>query len=212
MYGWGSAPLTDAVAYSNATVWARSPLAQRRGSRFRPPCSSRTTLRAGSGAVKQRLRRRSAALLENWPIAGGNGLRGLSALIGLARRGGLWARQTAADVAPEVMHADGQNQDNRQAVENELALSARELNRARSLALPGRLSCLRRGGGGGADDCSCCRHDTRLALHLGGRRGGLGGAGRHRGGPRPGSDGSADQCPASHRRCALAGLWPAVAA
>lgn len=48
MYGWGSAPLTDAVAYSNATVWARSPLAQRRGSRFRTPCSSRTTLRAGS--------------------------------------------------------------------------------------------------------------------------------------------------------------------
>jgi hypothetical protein len=41
------------------------------------------------GAVKQRLRWRSAALLENWPIAGGNGLRGLSALIELARRGGL---------------------------------------------------------------------------------------------------------------------------
>jgi hypothetical protein len=39
------------------------------------------------GAVKQRLPRRS--VLENWPIAGGNGLRGLSALIGLARRGGL---------------------------------------------------------------------------------------------------------------------------
>ena len=41
------------------------------------------------GAVKQRLRRRSAALLENRPIAGGNGLRGLSTLIELARRGGL---------------------------------------------------------------------------------------------------------------------------
>jgi hypothetical protein len=33
-------------------------------------------------------------------------------------------------VAPEVMHADEQNLDDREAVENELALSARELNRA----------------------------------------------------------------------------------
>jgi hypothetical protein len=33
-------------------------------------------------------------------------------------------------VAPEVMHVDEQNQDNGEAVENELALSARELNRA----------------------------------------------------------------------------------
>jgi len=46
MYGWGGAALMDTVACSNATVWARSPLAPAARTSLRTPCSSRTTLRA----------------------------------------------------------------------------------------------------------------------------------------------------------------------
>ena len=85
------------------------------------------------------------------------------------------------------MHVDGQNLDNRQAVENELAVSARELNRARRLPVPVGLPRLARGNGRGPDHRAGRGHHARLALHLDrrGHRGrGAGGRLSRRSAPR----------------------------